>query len=468
MKKALVILMALAMIFSAFADEPAFAGSVTEFKGDASVTWTADFDAGKTGFSNSASADLKVELVPAGDKATAGEGIWGEIKIKTDGLQINDGAIDKGTASVDTAKIHFGDAYIGVKAGGVQVGGVTVLEAINNNKDGEEHKLGAVGTKDVSNGIVAGYANDLFGIDVDFRSKPAAAGADEFTFTPLNIDSTYVPAEKEVVFIPAFGEKTGDGKATIKKLFGNEAAALLDTGYYSAYKKVKTDGAKATDCTDEYAVAGNLSVTAVPNLTLKGGISYDLSCNKGNMGIYGAIAYDYAINDTFYLKPQAAIALEGKDEFTKNVNAALFLGWNKSEGNGGKLMGADVKFSNGFSVATDFAIADPQKLPLDITVYDAASLVSGLTFGAAFKIADLKADFAADITGKVAYDIAAGAGTITAKAEAATTAKFDKIELDSGLDFAGFVDNTTFGLGYKSGDLKSKKGSVSVTAKVAF
>jgi len=39
MKKALVILMALSMVFAAFADEPAVVNELAEFKGDATVTW---------------------------------------------------------------------------------------------------------------------------------------------------------------------------------------------------------------------------------------------------------------------------------------------------------------------------------------------------------------------------------------------------------------------------------------------
>ena len=47
MKKALVILMALSMVFAAFADEPAVKNEIAEFTGNASVTWGVDLDAGK-------------------------------------------------------------------------------------------------------------------------------------------------------------------------------------------------------------------------------------------------------------------------------------------------------------------------------------------------------------------------------------------------------------------------------------
>ena len=85
MKKALVLLLALSMVFGVFADEPVANVNVSEFSGEASVTWGVDLDAERTGFSNSAKATLKLNLLDGGDKASTGEGVWGEIKIKTDG-----------------------------------------------------------------------------------------------------------------------------------------------------------------------------------------------------------------------------------------------------------------------------------------------------------------------------------------------------------------------------------------------
>ncbi len=169
MKKALVVFLALALVAGVFADEPIAEASVATFGGNASVTWGVDLDAGTTGFKNAASADLKVTLVKSGDKATAGEGVWGEIKIKTDGLQINNAVIEKGTASVDVAKLHLGPVYIGIKEGDTQVGGYAAPRAL----DYDEHNIAevaAVGTSK-TDGIVIGYsAGDIFSIDVDFRS----------------------------------------------------------------------------------------------------------------------------------------------------------------------------------------------------------------------------------------------------------------------------------------------------------
>ncbi|NLD48041.1 MAG: autotransporter, partial [Clostridiaceae bacterium] len=108
MKKALVVFLALAMIAGVFADEPVAESSIAGFSGNASVTWGVDLDSKKTGFSNDASAELKVTLATGGDKTSAGDGVWGEIKIKTDGLiSKNDGWDKNGSASVDFAKLHL-------------------------------------------------------------------------------------------------------------------------------------------------------------------------------------------------------------------------------------------------------------------------------------------------------------------------------------------------------------------------
>ena len=82
MKKALVILMALSMVFAAFADEPALKNEVATFSGDASVTWGLDLDTFESGFQNATSGSFKFSLLSSGDKATTGDGIWGELKIK--------------------------------------------------------------------------------------------------------------------------------------------------------------------------------------------------------------------------------------------------------------------------------------------------------------------------------------------------------------------------------------------------
>ncbi|HQL06047.1 MAG TPA: autotransporter, partial [Treponemataceae bacterium] len=165
MKKALVVFLALALVAGVFADEPVAESSVSGFDGSASVTWGVDLDAGTTGFKNDASANFKVKLAAGGDKTSAGDGVWGEIKIKTDGLAIENGAIANGGASVEFAKLHLGPVYVGITAGDTEVGGYNAPRALNQE---QKAKVDAKGEKK-EKGIVIGYsAGDIFSIDVDF------------------------------------------------------------------------------------------------------------------------------------------------------------------------------------------------------------------------------------------------------------------------------------------------------------
>jgi len=167
MKKALVVFLALALVAGVFADEPVAESSVSGFDGSASVTWGVDLDAGTTGFKNDASANFKVKLAAGGDKTSAGDGVWGEIKIKTDGLAIENGAIANGGASVEFAKLHLGPVAVGIMKGDTSVGGYDAPRAMNQ---GQKAKVDSV-NESKEHGIVIQYsAGDIFAIEVDFRS----------------------------------------------------------------------------------------------------------------------------------------------------------------------------------------------------------------------------------------------------------------------------------------------------------
>ncbi|HOS29712.1 MAG TPA: autotransporter, partial [Treponemataceae bacterium] len=154
MKKALVVFLALALVAGVFADEPKAEAAIAGFSGNASVTWGVDLDAKKTGFSNDASAELKVTLATGGDKTSAGDGVWGEIKIKTDGLiSKNDGWDKNGSASVDFAKLHLGPVYVGITSGNTQIGEYNAPRALAY----ETTKVPNVG-ENKEKGIVIGYS----------------------------------------------------------------------------------------------------------------------------------------------------------------------------------------------------------------------------------------------------------------------------------------------------------------------
>ena len=192
MKKALSVFLMAAMAFGAFADEPVADVNVAEFSGNAAVTWGVDLDSGTTGFQNSTDVTLKLNLLNGGSKSTTGDGVWGELVIKTDGdtfVGWNNtakkesankgmtGALNLGV-KVDTAKIHFGPAYVGIKSGDTQTGELKLDAAIRSaDKDGQSKWLNNVGPKDYRQGIVAGYDSDMFKLDLDLRSKPNTKAA---------------------------------------------------------------------------------------------------------------------------------------------------------------------------------------------------------------------------------------------------------------------------------------------------
>ena len=169
MKKIVMGLAAVAMATSMFAADPAFAPSLAEYSGNQSVTWGIDLDNdNKTGFKNDGSATLKFNLFTAGDKTTSGDSdIWAELKIKNDAKDTT-GAMVLPGATVDVAKFHFGPIYVGIKTGDTQVGGCKPQTAIKSSNVGIE----AVGPAGYTQGIVAGYSDDNFGLDIDFRSNP--------------------------------------------------------------------------------------------------------------------------------------------------------------------------------------------------------------------------------------------------------------------------------------------------------
>lgn len=240
MKKALSVFLMAAMAFGAFADEPVADVKVSEFTGNAAVTWGVDLDSGKTGFKNDAEATLKLNLLNGGNKSTSGDGVWGELVIKTDGDTFvgwnGNGKVDanKGMGEdlnfgvkVDTAKIHIGPAYVGILAGDTQVGKLELDAAVRSGKT----VVKAAGAAGYTQGIVAGFDSDVVKVDVDIRS--------------------------------------------------------VETAQY----------------TNEYAMAAEAELKAVENLSVKAGVSYELKEN-GLLGYGVSAGYKLAIDDTFYLRPQ--------------------------------------------------------------------------------------------------------------------------------------------------------------------
>ena len=175
-----------------FADEPAIDTKVAELSGNAQVKWGMDLDAGQHGFENSVDQKLKINISNEGTKETEGDGIWADIQVKGKGLNIENGAVKDGTASVERAKLHINDFYIDIRSGHTTVGEFKVDTAVIS----EKAWLDAVGL-DFTQGIQAGYDADAFKFSVDFRSYKRDADADKKT--------------KDIFYTSAYGIKAEAG-----------------------------------------------------------------------------------------------------------------------------------------------------------------------------------------------------------------------------------------------------------------
>ena len=470
MKKALVLLLALSMVFGAFAAEPVANVNVSEFSGNASVTWGVDLDSGKTGFKNSSEAKLKLNLIDKGDKASKGEGIWGEIKIKYDDNlaieqkieNVNDAEVSNDwkmpKLKVDKALLHFGkNAYVGMKYGDTRVGSYKLDTAIA----AEQTKNGDQGDKSYTDGITAGYANDLFSVDVDFRSVPQ---------------------------------------------YTNQYAFAID-GSLKAVDNLTLKAGYAKD----FARSSDENITDA---------------------IYAAADYKLGLNDTFYIKPQVGYfhkmetsgVDEKKDTVTGNLVAALLFGWgDKKDAKPGVYFldnDSDKKVIPGISVAIDKQIYKNDKKseketisPMTLKVaFFSGEIVENLTAAAYFETKvgdngtitkgneDLEKAEGYEFAAGLKYALSAGEGTITpqfgiamADKVVVSTVKDEKtvdpyndvsgvigfngladegeiLNIKAGVEFGGYVENTTFSVVYTSKNLKAddSTGTLDFTCKIAL
>ena len=237
MKKALAILLALSMVFAAFADAPAVSNSVVEFKGDASLEWISDLEAETNGFKNSTEAVVKINLFNGGDASTSGDGMWGELKVVTD----KDGFVEvKGDATdafaskietvpmfakIDTAKIHFveGDVAIALNIlkPGLSLGEVVLPTAASGET--KSYKF------DVTGALTNGFALEVktSPIDVNFKvmdngvvaTKEWGFGADATlkVVENMNIKAGFAYANEETAFVASADYKLAiDEKLYVK------------------------------------------------------------------------------------------------------------------------------------------------------------------------------------------------------------------------------------------------------------
>ena len=189
MKKALAVLLALGMVFAAFADAPAADLSVVSVTGNAALEWISDLEEKTNGFNNSSEVKVKINLFNGGDVATSGDGVWGELKIVTD----KDGFVEVGAntpfaseianvpmfAKIDTAKIHFVDGDVGIAlnilAPGLGIGDVVLPVATAF----DSQKSAAYNPDDGS--LTNGFALEITSsvIDANFKVLDNGVAADK-------------------------------------------------------------------------------------------------------------------------------------------------------------------------------------------------------------------------------------------------------------------------------------------------
>ena len=466
MKKALVLLLALSMVFGAFADEPVANVNVSEFSGEASVTWGVDLDTERTGFKNDAKVTMKLNLIDGGDKSSTGEGVWGEIKIKTDGdtftkKEGNDvefGALKiPAKIKVDTAKLHFGDnAYVGITSGDTQVGEYKLDTAIA----AEVTKNGNVGDDAYKSGIVAGYGNDLFSVDVDFRSVDGYTN--QYAFA---VDGALKAVDNLTL------------KAGYAKDFARSTDELVNDAFY---------------------VAADYKLGLNDTFYLKPQVGYAHKMDNGDFEFESANLVDAKLN-------------------SGNLVAAVLFGWaDKADSKPGVYFldkDDDKKVIPGFSVAVekqlilnvDGKVGDVdaevkgKKSPTALKVsFFSGEIVENLTAAAYYetKVGDTELD--GDLDKKVEtnpgfafaaglkYKLAAGEGSITPQYGIAMLGgyygkpaqidfvgdayKGEILNLKLGAEFAGYVENTTFSVEYASKNLKAddNKGTLNFKCKIAL
>lgn len=344
MKKALGVFLMTAMAFGAFAEEPVADVKIAEFSGNAAVQWGVDLDSGTTGFKNSYEVNLKLNLLNNGTKSTTGDGVWGELVLKTeedtfigwengdDSPEMNDEYIDANTGLmggnnpqralglkvyVDTAKIHIGPAYIGIKRGDTQTGKLKMDAAIRSADDDQSVWLKNVGPAKYSEGIVLGVDTEVAKVDLDLRSYAANAGtadghADEsksWQYTGAYAAALEAELKGEGIGLDGFSAKVGTSFNFAKNYQANKEAA------------------------DKTSLTGT-----VPFIDPNTGEEVGKPVSGPHLWGYSAsLAYKLGLDDTFYIRPQ--VGFTGQTMFWKDddvkvtytdklaVAAGLLFGW---------------------------------------------------------------------------------------------------------------------------------------------
>ena len=429
MKKIVGIIAALALASAVFADAPDLTPSVSSFDGSASIEYDIDLDNEAFGIKNLSTTEFKIQFCSAGDKATEGDGLWGDLKIKiSDATTVASGAsFVVPSVTIDHAKIHFveGDFYANmiITCPGLAVGGGDIATATWSAK--------AFPKATVTLTDAAGFTLN-FGLDglVDFNLQFADNGvkksdAKKFAFV---FDVT-LKAVENLTFNAGVGYGTEKEKLV--------AAVKVD------YKLGLTD-----------------------TLYLKPAVGFAL--------------------DEAEAKTLNAGLLLGWGAEGQSADFAAFNGTKVADGTAATWDNVPNKCADGVSVYAGVPLADNAAIEFLASAYD-STLVSGLKIGAELyslnltKFADTfwAADFAVKYATTVAEDwkISANFGF-----EAENIAKEVKTGFlwGFGLENGAIIDNTTLYLNYagqiakdlqkSDGTIKGidQKGTIKIGAKIHF
>ena len=425
MKKIVGIIAALALASAVFAD-PDVTPTVSKFDGNASIEYDFNLDDTTFGIVNGGSADFEIKFVAKGDKATTGDGLWGELKIKVgDDVKVAGGndAFAVPTASIDTAKIHFTDedfyAVMNIQAPSLELGNKSIVTATWSVKDT--------------------YA------------KPSVTLADKAGFT-LNFGL------KDVVDFNFQFADNGVVKADAKKF-----AFLFDASL------------KAVENLGLYAGVGY--GTQVKKFVAAAKVDYKLGLTDA-LYLKPAVRFSY---DEAEAKNLAFGLLFGWGGEGKEPKFAKF------EGASGSWDNVPDKCSDGFSVYAGVPLAKDAAIPFLVSVYD-STLVENLKMGAEFYAPNItKMDGAGAWVADAA--VAWGSGDLLGdwKVSANFGAEIEKLaEVKAGflwgcgVENGAIIDNTTLYLNYAGQAAKDiqkldgtvtgidKKGTIKLGAKIHF
>ena len=329
MKKALSVFLMTAMAFGAFAQdaEPVADVNIAEFSGNAAVQWGVDLDTMKTGFKNSYEVNLKLNLLNNGTKSTTGDGVWGELVLKTEedtfiGWENGDDSPERGDeyigantglmgggrnfglkVYVDTAKIHIGPAYIGIKRGDTQTGELKMDAAIRSADDDQSKWLDNVGPAKYSEGIVLGLDTEVVKLDLDLRSYAALSGERVVHKT----DHTTT----------TFNNGHGHEDERQSHQYSDAYAAALEA-------ELKGDGIGVEGLSVKGGVSFNFAENYYPGPNANGNYApwkLDLPTDARMLGYSASVGYKLGLDDTFYVRPQ--VGFTGETEFYKDEDAKL-------------------------------------------------------------------------------------------------------------------------------------------------